>query len=245
MNITSGIHKNSMAIIVSSVVIGLTIIICTFTLSNAVVEVKGLGKTISVTGAAFKPITSDYAVWEGTISTTNVNLDIAYAKIREDLKIVNKFLDKQGFKPDDYSISTIQLIKNIGHNRVFLDYTLSQVIKIELDDVPRITQLAREASSLIEQGIEIKSANPKYLFTGLDELKLEMIKAATENAKLRVDQLANSTNCKVGVPISARVGVFQIRPLHSTEVSNRGMNDVTSIEKEIVSTVHVNFLIDD
>ncbi len=241
----NSIHKNSIAIIISSIVIGLTIIICTFTLSNAFVEVKGLGKTISVTGAAFKPITSDYAVWEGTISTTYDNLDIAYSKIEGDLKKLESLLAKEGFRSEDYSISSIQLRKNLNHNRVFRDYTLSQIIKIELDDVPRITQLAREASTLLEQGVEIKSANPKYLFTGLDKLKLEMIKAATENAKLRVDQLANATNCKVGVPISARVGIFQIRPLHSTEVSNRGMNDVTSIEKEIVSTVHVNFLIED
>jgi len=85
MNINNGIHKNSSAIIISSIVIGLTIIICTFTLSNAFVEVKGLGKTISVTGAAFKPITSDYAVWEGTIRTSNENLDLAYAKTKADL----------------------------------------------------------------------------------------------------------------------------------------------------------------
>ncbi len=245
MSIGNGIHKNSMAIIISSIVIGLTIIICTFTLSSAFVEVKGMGKTISVTGAAFKPITSDYAIWEGTISTTNVNLDMAYEKIKIDLKTVQSYLTKSGYKKDDINISSVQILKNMTHKREFLNYTLNQKIKVELQNVDRITQLSRDASSLLEQGVEIKSANPKYLFTGLDELKIEMIKAATENAKLRVDQLANSTNCKVGVPVSARVGVFQIRPLYSTEVSSRGINDVTSIKKEIVSTVHVNFLIDD
>ena len=245
MNISNGIQKNSNAIIISSLVIGLTIIICTLNLSSAFVKVKGLGKTISVTGAAVKPISSNYAVWEGTISTTNANLDLAYAKIREDLVKVLSFLKKKNFKLDAYDISTIQIIKNMNQQREFLDYTLVQTIIIELDDVPRLTQLAREASTLIEQGVEIKSENPKYLFTGLEELKLEMIKAATENARMRVDQLAISTNCRVGVPISANIGIFQIRPLHSTDVSNWGMNDVTSIEKEIVSTVHVDFLIED
>jgi hypothetical protein len=71
-----------------------------------------------------------------------------------------------------------------------------------------------------------------------------MIRAATENAKLRAEQLAESTGKKVGAPRSARVGVFQIRPLHSQEVSGYGINDLSSIEKEIVCTVHISFMIE-
>ena len=75
-------------------------------------------------------------------------------------------------------------------------------------------------------------------------MKLEMIKAATENAKLRAEQLANTTGKKVGSPQTAKVGVFQIRPSHSQDVSDYGINDVRSIDKEIACTVHISFLID-
>lgn len=71
-----------------------------------------------------------------------------------------------------------------------------------------------------------------------------MIKAATENAQLRARQLAESTGRRIGAPTSARVGVFQIRPRNSQEVSDYGVNDVTSIEKEIVCTVQATFLIE-
>lgn len=77
---------------------------------------------------------------------------------------------------------------------------------------------------------------------GLYTVKIEMIRAATENAKQRAQQLAEITGRKVGAPASARVGVFQIRPLNSQEVSDMGMSDERSIDKEIVSTVNVSFL---
>ncbi len=90
----------------------------------------------------------------------------------------------------------------------------------------------------------LNSSNPRYLFTKLDSLNLKMIRKATENATLRAKQIAESTGKTVGAPVSARVGVFQIRPLHSQSVSARGISDATSIEKEIVSTVHMSFLIE-
>ena len=98
--------------------------------------------------------------------------------------------------------------------------------------------------SCFKFGIEFECGSPRYIFTGLNPLKVEMIRAATENAKLRADQLARSTGRDVGAPVSARVGVFQIRPLHSQEVSDYGINDQSSIDKEIVCTVHINFLIE-
>ena len=117
-------------------------------------------------------------------------------------------------------------------------------MRIELGDVDRIDKLAREASTLIEKGVMMESRSPQYLFTGLDTLKVEMIRRATENATLRATQLAESTGRKIGPPTSASVGVFQIRPQHSQEVSGYGMSDVSSIDKEIVSTVHIEFLIE-
>ena len=71
-----------------------------------------------------------------------------------------------------------------------------------------------------------------------------MIKAATENAKLRANQLAQTTGSDIGAPVSARIGVFQIRPQYSQEVSDYGINDMSSIDKEIVSTVSVAFRIE-
>lgn len=231
------------ALIIASLVIGVSLIVCAVLIGSTAIKVKSLGQTISVTGAAYKPIVSDYATWTGYITVNALTLDEAYAKIKRDLKTVKTFLNEQNFTESDYNVSSIDIRKMRNREQEIKSYTLNQYISVEMPDVPRITQLAKDASTLIEKGVEFDSNRPSYIFTGLDELKIEMIKLATENARMRAEQLAESSGMGVGSPRSARVGVFQIRPLHSQAVSDYGINDISSIDKEIGCTVHISFLI--
>ena len=242
-NINSSTNaKNNL--IFFGVIIGVALIICAFIGRATLLNVKAYGNTISVTGAASKPIQSNLAIWEPEISATSPNVEAGYAKIKSDIENVKAFMTKRGFKDSDYELFGVNVRKNYDRDRNETGVTLTQRIKMELNDVAKVTQLAREASSLLEKGVEINSYNPRYLFTGLDTLKIEMIKAATENAVLRARQLAETNGKKVGAPTSARVGVFQIRPLHSQEVSDYGISDVTSVDKEIVCTVNISFMIE-
>ncbi|MBU8934126.1 MAG: SIMPL domain-containing protein [candidate division Zixibacteria bacterium] len=231
-------------LLAASVVIGLAMIVCCLIAAGTAVKVRGMGNTIRVTGAAFQPIQSDLALWDGQFSVQSMVLEDAYETLKSHRAKVAEFMSKSGFAESEYEFSVVRLHKRMTHDRRVGGYTVSQTVGIKLEDVDRITALAKEASTLIEQGVAMESHSPQYLFTGLDTLKIEMIRRATENAKLRAAQLAETTGRRVGAPISAGVGVFQIRPLHSQQVSGRGISDVSSIDKEIVSTVHVNFLIE-
>lgn len=238
-------HENRMVRLVPAAsIISVALIICTVIGAATLVRVKSYGRTISVTGAAFKSIRSDLAIWEGNVSVRAPMLETAYQLLEQDLEKVEDFLQKKGFSDGDYMLSPVVIARHTNRERETTGYGLTRTIRIELADVERIRQLSVEASTLIELGVLFESRPAQYLFTGLDTLKIEMIRAATENAKLRAEQLAETTGRTVGGPRSARVGVFQIRALHSQDVSSRGMSDVTSIDKEIVSTVHVSFLID-
>lgn len=237
-------NQRSGTIVAASGVFALGLVLCTIIAAVTLTKIKSEGQAIQVTGAAFKPIRSDYAVWEGVLSVTAPVLEDAYAKLTADLSRTEVFLRDNGFVPEQYQIKSVSIAEKRNAKREFIGYELSQKITVEMADVDSITSLANKASTLIAQGVKMQSRQPSYLFTGLDTLKIEMIRAATENAKLRAEQLAQTTGASVGSPRSARVGVFQIRALHSQDVSSRGVSDVSSIEKEIVSTVHVSFFID-
>jgi len=240
----TSIRNQSGGLVIASIIIGAAAIICALFLGSTLVKVKGLGQTIRVTGAAYKPIVSDFALWEGRLSVFAPSLDSAYAKIKDDLLIVERFLAVHDFAEEDYEIGTVTIAKRFNREGGLTGYFLGQSVRLEMDNVDPITRLAKAASALIEKGIEFESRPPRYIFTGLEPLKLEMIGAATENAASRAERLAASAGRTAGAPRSAHVGVFQIRPLHSQDVSDYGINDQSSIEKEIVCTVHIDFLIE-
>ncbi len=231
-------------LIIASSIVAFALIICTIIGATTLVKVKSLGNTIRVTGAAFKSIKSDYAIWDANVSVRAETLEAAYQLLERDLNRAKLFFRQKGFDDSVYSLLPVKIVKNMNREREILGYTLIRTIHFEMPDVEKIKMLSNEASNLIEQGIMLEARSPRYLVTKLDDLKVEMIKAAAENAKMRAEQLAGSTGHDIGAPTSANVGVFQIRALHSQDVSSRGISDLSSIDKEIVSTVHVNFLID-
>jgi len=123
-------------------------------------------------------------------------------------------------------------------------YRVSQDVEVRSNDVPRIAQVSREATVLIEKGIGFESNAPEYFYTKLDELKIEMLAKATENAKMRAYNMAKATGNKIGFMRSAKMGVFQITPINSTEVADWGVNDSTSLDKRVTAVVNVSFAIE-
>ena len=114
-------------------------------------------------------------------------------------------------------------------------------MEIKSGDVDKIARVSRESTELIDQGILFVSSAPEYFYVKLDELKIEMLAKATANAKQRAESMARATGNKIGFMRSAKMGVFQITPVTSTDVTDWGVNDTTSLDKKVMAVVTVSF----
>ena len=120
-------------------------------------------------------------------------------------------------------------------------YTLTQSISVSSSDMTKVPAVSRSITSLIKEGVEIDSEAPRYLYTKLSELKINMLAEATKDATLRAEQIVNNANGHLGKLVEARMGVMQINPKGVTATSGEGISDTTSLEKEITSIVSVKF----
>ena len=68
-----------------------------------------------------------------------------------------------------------------------------------------------------------------------------MLEEATKDAKQRAAAMLKATHNHVGKIQSVRMGVFQITPVDSNDVSDMGISDTSSIEKKITSVANVTF----
>ena len=68
-----------------------------------------------------------------------------------------------------------------------------------------------------------------------------MLSMATENARERAITMARATGNKIGLMRSAKMGVFQITPANSYDVSWYGENDTSSFEKKVQAVVTATF----
>ena len=70
-----------------------------------------------------------------------------------------------------------------------------------------------------------------------------MLTKASENARQRAESMVKATGNKIGFMRSAKMGVFQITPANSTEISDYGVNDITSLDKKVTAVVSASFSI--
>lgn len=238
-------------IIILGICIAVATIVSSVILSGGFLKVmKFTRQQISVTGLATKEIKSDYIVWDATFSRREPDLIAAYAKLKEDLDKVKAYLVSKGVSDKQIIISQIateviyKKTEKGGNTNDVQGYKLGQGIEIRSNEVEKIDRISRESTELINQGIEFESSAPQYFYQKLDELKMEMLAKATENAKARAENMVKATGSKIGSIRSARMGVFQITPITSTDVSDWGTNDVTSLDKKVMSVVSVSFAIE-
>ncbi len=204
-------------------------------------------QTITVTGSARKRIKSDLVIWKAGVSYQAPVLADAYRSLSESVPRVKTYLIGKGISENQITVSSIssethQVRDSNGQQTGEISgYTLRQELEVRSNDVEQIARIAREATELINQGILIESMAPEYHYTKLGEEKITMLAEAAKDAKVRAEKIAESTGSSIGSVKTARMGVLQITPADSNEVSDMGMNDTSSLEKDITAVVNVGF----
>ncbi|MCY7362242.1 MAG: SIMPL domain-containing protein [Ignavibacteria bacterium] len=245
----NSIQNNNSGNTLLAIILSLGFIIGAFIISSTWKYVSRSNVTVNVTGAASENIRSDLGVWKGSFSTNSATLATAFANLKSNRDKVNSYLLSKGFEQSKINLtsintSTLYVSDNQGMpTEQISGYRLSQDVSIESGDVDKIDKLSREVTDLINEGVEITSFPAEFLYTKIGGLKIDLIGRAAKDAKQRAENIAESTGNSIGEIRSSKMGVVQINAKNSTEVSDYGMNNTSSIEKTVTSVVNVSFSI--
>lgn len=210
-------------------------------------------RSLKVTGSAKKRIVSDLAEWSATITVVDPDRTAAYRSVHEQMGKTRAFLASKGFKEEQVRASSVVVnelneTETVGtgeqriERRVFKGYRVQQAVTIQSTDVPKVERISREITDLLEQGVNIESSSPAYYYTKLGDLKIEMLASASKDARTRADNIVKSAGGgALGKLLGADMGVININPPNSTETSWEGNNDTTSVEKDIITIVHIRY----
>lgn len=217
--------------------------------SNAVAEFKRTN-AIRVKGYAERRLTSDTAAWGCSVTVRDRDLQSAYARMKKDVESCRQRLMALGMADKELSlgpVSTQILYKRDAKGESVTNeidyYVLTQCMGVLSRDVNKVARASTEVTDLIAQGVEVRSDKPAFTSSQIEKLKLELLAEATQNGRERATVLAERSRGKVGNLIAANQGVFQIVPVDSTEVSDSGAYDTTTIEKTIKAVVTIEFAV--
>jgi uncharacterized protein len=232
------------------IAIAVGIVASSFLVAGAVRDVGRKNDVIEVTGSARRAIVADLGIWKGAVTVQSPTVQESYTQVSAYGTRVRAWLKARGLADSVITMRPVETTRMMIVNSEgqetggIAGYKLSQQIEVRLADPKAIETLAREVGALAGEGIPIEAQSPQFLYTKLAELRIAMMGEATADARARADVIGKAAGSTVGKVRSANTGVVQITPRFSTDVSDYGMNDVTSIEKAITTVVKVTFTLE-
>jgi len=229
---------------ISSIIFGIAIVTSSIFLGKAYTDRNKVDGEIKVTGLGKADFSSDLIVWEGRFGSQNIDLKQAYLTLESSKSTIDKYLTKKGINTKQLVYSAVktnqknkQIYSSDGDymGEEFAGYELTQSILIESKEVDKIERISREITELLNQGVQFYSESPRYYYTKLADLKIEMISKATKDARIRAEKISEFSGGQLGELESAKMGIFQITGQNSKEDYSWGGTFNTSSKEKTAS----------
>ena len=228
---------------IESLIIGTSIVIGLFllgaTLGKSIVEYKSLDRTVVVKGLAEKEVNADIVIWNITYLRASNNLEDLYVNLDDDTQKILSFLKKNGFSDDELSPTAPKIVDKIaqsygGEQKIQFRYSGVGTLTLYSSQIDKARKSMRDITALGKAGITFGSNTyenkTQYIFTKLNEIKPQMIKEATSNARVSAQTFASDSGSSLGKIKSARQGQFSIRPRDTNTPYIKRVRIVSTIE---------------
>ena len=215
-------------------------------IGNMMYNSKVALNTAEAKGLAEKRVKADRANWSisfdvaGTLKADVPNL---YQKAEQQQETIIQMLKENGFNDDEIKPGVIsysqQEYRDYSQKVVDQKHVLTGTISIETGQVDLVSKVRANINKLIAQGIDIENRAPSYHFTKLNDIKPEMLKEATKNARLAANEFAENAGVEVGGIQTARQGSFYVVD------AGEEYGDTQKIEKDVRVVTTITFYLTD
>jgi hypothetical protein len=157
---------------------------------------------------------------------------------------VRVFLRDQGVKADELTLQPIstQIPGSVDDNGAVLgDYRLTRTFEVNSSRVQAIAAVAEHSSRLLTEGVPLAANPPQYVYTKLPALRPQLLAVALKDAERRARVLVVAAGAKLGTLRGVDVGVFQVTTPNSTDVSDYGIYDTSTLLKDVTAVVNATF----
>ena len=141
-------------------------------------------------------------------------------------------------------ITVNQTQRQVARKQFVTEYLLAQSFQVTTHDLRSLESSAASVSTLLEQGLTLTVGRISYVSTELSNARLKALQAATRNASDRARIIVEGVGGQLGGVRSASLGVYQIVPRNSNQISDYGINDTSTKEKDVIAVVSVTFGVD-
>jgi Uncharacterized protein conserved in bacteria len=205
--------------IIAALLIALGLFLAGNQIGKGISSVQDAQRVVTVKGLSEKEVPADRVTWPILYKETDNDLLSIYNKIERNNQKVIDFLKANGITEEEIIISTPDITDNqaerYGPDNYKFRYNASSTITVSSSRVDKVRPLISQVSELIKQGVAVQANRSydntiSYTYSGLNDIKPEMIEEATKNARSSAEKFASDSGSKLGKIKSATQGQISI-----------------------------------
>ena len=209
-------------------------------IKQGIVQFKEMDRTVTAKGLCEREVKADKVTWPLKFKELGNDPAELYDRIEKDNAVIVGFLKSNGLTDEEISLAPPTMVDqqaNISYSSetVRYRYKANCVVTVVSKNVDLVRKLVNKQPELMRQGVTIvgneydDSGEVSYEFTGLNDIKPEMIAEATKNARKTAERFAEDSESELGKIRTADQGQFSIE--------NRDKNTPWLKNVRIVTTV--------
>lgn len=210
-------------------------------------DARQTDRYVTVKGLAEQVVKADVAIWTLQISAGGSDLSKVQSKIDADIAAIREFLTQAGIEAGAIRPQRLEVqdamaqawrTAPVGEAR----FTISQTLIVRTEEVDLVADVSRRTGELVRAGVVLNDmGGPVYVFTRLNDIKPEMIAAATRNAREGAEKFAADSQSQVAGIRRASQGLFQIRARDESSA----VTEASQVEKKIRVVTTIEYLLED
>lgn len=225
------------AVLAVGIVAGLALL--GWLLGGSLIRFKEFERTVRVKGLAEREVPADVAIWPVTFTGADNDLGGLYEGLGAGAAKVVAFLEGQGFTADEITVAPPTVADKLaqqwgGGGNVGLRYTATQTVTVYTERVGAVRAALGDLAELGAQGVVLSGGNyetrTRFVFTGLNELKPDMVEEATRNAREVASKFAADSDSRLGKIKRAQQGIFSIEDRDANTPHIKKVRVVSTVE---------------
>lgn len=228
-------RPQTQALLAASGILAIGIIAGGYLLGDGLTRARMADRSVTVRGLAERDVMADLATWTISYSASARDLSSAQASVDRDTAAIRAFFDELGFPADALQPTGVNVSSFV--NDGIPTFTVRQRMTLRTTDIERAQRAVRRQFDLVRRGVLLEEGSGMaYTFTRLNDIKPEMVAAATKNAREAAEQFANDSGTGVGGIKQATQGYFEINA-RDGDGGGWGVADTPFKQVRVVTTI--------
>ncbi len=213
-----------------------------FFVARAVESAKRFECFVTVKGLSEREVPADLGIWPVRFRVVGNDLKALEDQIAAGRTAVQQFLTAAGFKEDEISSSPPQITDAQAASNTYsgektpppFRYSALVTVLLRSSRVDEIRKAMEKSDQLVQSGVALGgdeyASRAEFLFTGINQIKPDMIEEATVNARKAAEKFAADSNSKVGTIRRATQGPFEVNDRDSSSPHRKIVRVVTTVD---------------